>query len=261
VAFFNLSCGLLYADDVSARRYGIFSDYEVINKYFLLSMPEVQGCLSVTTKQVQALKAAYTAPLNSIPGYTDLCNRVRATLNTTNLTEAEASRVRAESRKVGEGLVDDYESKELSRILTDSQKARLNELYRQMKGPRILSESKDEASKIDLKEWQQVRMAQIIAAYDPMLSLLRKRYLELQINTVRRDRSAENISQEIASVECVMREIEKDEDYQLLATLDENQCLNWYSSIGTLLPVNWGTEKISEVPFSADEKGKRGVSQ
>jgi len=254
VALFNLSCGLSYADDVSARRYGVFDHDDVVYKFLLLATPEVQGCLSVTTQQVQALKAVFTASADSIPGVKDLRQRVRATLNTTNPTEAEASRVRAENRTLVRGLFHDYESNELGRILTDSQKARLNELFRQMKGPRILLEGKDEASQIDLKEWQRVRMAQIITSYGPMLSLLENRYAELQINTVRRNRSAVSIDQELASIECVVHEIEKDRDHQLLATLDANQQAKWFSSIGTLLPIDWHAEKMIEVPFSAGEK-------
>jgi len=245
---------MLYADEASARRYGVFYNDELVNKYSLLATPEVQGSISITTQQVQALKAVFAAPADSIPGVKELRERTRATLNTTNLTEAEASRVRAESRKLISGLFHDYESKELGRILTDSQKARLNELYGQMRGPRILLENKQESSKIDLKEWQRVRMAQIIASYDPVLSVPRNRYMELRINTVRRDRTAASVSQELASIECVMREIEKDEDDQLLATLDANQSAKWFSSIGTLLPIDWRAEKMSEVPFSAGER-------
>jgi hypothetical protein len=250
---FNLSYGTGNADETSARRYGMFNDDELVNKYFLLATPEVQGCLSLTTQQIKALKAVFSEPLDSVPGVREQRERVRATLNTTNVTEAEASRVRAENRKTIHGLFHDYASKELERVLTDAQKARLDELYRQMRGPRILLESKQESSRIGLKEEQRARMAQIIASYDPMLSLLRNRYMELQMNTVRRDRTRASVSQELASIECVMREIEKDEDSQLLATLDANQQSKWFGSIGAPLPINWEAEKIFEVPFSAGE--------
>jgi hypothetical protein len=86
-----------------------------------------------------------------------------------------------------------------------------------------------------------------------LLQLLKQRYVALQMNVTRK-RSELDVNSEGLSIIAIVKEIERDQDDEILLLLDDKQRELWNAMCGIPFPVSWPSESVSEFPF-ADNDG------
>jgi len=81
-----------------------------------------------------------------------------------------------------------------------------------------------------------------------LLSLLRQRFLRLQIQPMRkRDRA--DLDSEMNNLVRVIKEVEKDRDNEILTELSEEQHRLWNSLCGAPISIDWKTDYFTDLPF------------
>jgi len=140
----------------------------------------------------------------------------------------------------------------LQSTLSSPQTKRLDELFLQMKGPHAILEDTNVIQELNLSKEQISRMN-----YDPdsdgqFLSLLRHRFLGLQIQTIRK-RDPDDVDSEIGCVARVIKEVEKDRDAGLLAVLSEEQRRSWDNLCGAPVSIEWKADYFSDAPFQEEK--------
>jgi len=124
-------------DDGSARRYAIIETNEVVCKYFLLSMKEVQTRLNLTQAQIKSLESAMLAPPASNPGIAEV-RRSQAQLLAAAATDEERSRIRRAGHEKASEITHLGWATTLQDTLSTTQRLALSELILQMTGPHAI---------------------------------------------------------------------------------------------------------------------------
>jgi hypothetical protein len=107
-----------------------------------------------------------------------------------------------------------------------------------MKGPCIILEDTNLIQQLSLSEEQVTNMQEVSEEYEYFLGELRHRSLGLQIATLR-PRSDSDLQSELKSVFHVLKEVEKDEDYEILVLLQPEQKALWKKLCGTPMSIDW----------------------
>lgn len=247
VVGFLQSCNV-FADDNSARRFAALDHDSTTCKYFLLSTKEVQGNLKLTQQQIKSLESVWlSASLTNDPAIVEY-RRSHKQLLEAAPTEEERAKIRREGNGQFSLLVSQYSAKVLQITLSSTQTKRLRELFLQMKGPSTILEDSNIIQELNLSKEQISQMN-----YDPnsdgqLLSLLRHRFLGLQIQTIRK-RDSDDVDSEMRCVTRVIKEVEKDRDAGLLAVLSDEQRRSWDNLCGASLSIEWKTDYFSDSPF------------
>lgn len=249
---------VLLADDGSARRYMCLPASTVTCKYYLLAASEVQNHLGLTEDQIKSFKSVMLGDFESLPGYSEF-RRLRTEKLETASSDEERSDIRTNE---GERLNALFESACLSVIQTNlspNQAARLEALLIQMRGPSAILEDRNLSRRLDLSEAQVKRLSDIKDEYSRTLSPLCHRYLGLQINPARQDRSNADLNSEMKKIVAVIKEVQRDQDSELLRVLTKLQREHWNTLCGARLSISWKDEWFTDVPFAgrdSEESGK-----
>jgi len=237
----------LYADDNSARRFAALDRDAVICKYFLLSEKQVQNSLKVTQQQVESLKSVMQSSPTNIPAFADL-RRSQKQLLEASQSDEERTKIRQAGNEKATFLIHQNWEMTIQNTLSTFQIKRLDELYLQMKGPQAILEDTNIVQQLNITKQQINQLNDVISSYSQFLSLLRQRFLRVQIQPIRnRDRA--DLDSEIQSLVRVIKEVEKDQDTELLAVLSKKQLHLWNDLCGGPLPINWKVDYFSDTPF------------
>ena len=217
-------------------------------KYFLLSTKEVQGDLKLTQQQIKILQSAGSSfLLTNDPAIAEY-RRSHKQLLAAAHSDEERAKIRREGNEKYSLLVKQYLETTLQRTLSSDQTKTLDELFLQMKGPPAILENTNVARELNLSKEQINQMNENSNSDGQFLSLLRHRFLGLQIQPMRkRDRA--DLDSEIQSLVRVIKEVEKDQDAGLLAVLTEEQRRSWNNLCGAPLSINWTVDYFSDAPF------------
>jgi hypothetical protein len=234
-----------FADDGTARRYAALDRDAMTCKYFLLSTKEVQGELKLTADKVKSLESVWlSSSLTNDPAIAEYRRSHKQLLEAAH-TDEERAKIREDGNKQYSLLVSRYEAKVLQSILSSAELKRLNELFLQMKGPQAILEDTNTIQLLNLSKDQ---INSDPGSNNKILSLLRHRYLGLQIQTVRK-REPEDVNSEMKCVARVIKEVEKDRDSGILAVLSEQQHHAWDKLCGVPLRIAWEPDYFSAFPF------------
>ena len=246
----------LFADDNSARRYASLQTNSVICKYFLLSTKPVQERLNLTQLQIKSLESAMLASPTSITAVVELRRSQKQLLETAHSDE-ERSKIRQAGNEKAHLLIHQNWATILQKTLPSTQERSLDQLLLQMKGPHALLEDTNAIQELNLSKEQISQLNDVSNSYGQFLSLLRQRFLRLQIQPTR-DRDRADLDSEIESLVRVIKEVEKDQDAALLTVLTEEQRHSWKDLCGAPVRINWKTDYFSDTPF---QEGKMGGNQ
>ena len=236
----------LFADDNSARRYAALDRNAVTDKLFLLSIKEVQDNLKLTQQQIQLLQTS-SSSLTNDPAIQEWRRSHKQLLATAHSNEERTKIRQAENEKYSL-LIEQYEETMIQKNLLPMQTRRLQELFLQMKGPHVILEDTNISQELKLTQEQINRMNDDPNLNGQLLSLLRHRFLGLQIQTWRK-RDPDDVDAEIKCVARVIKEVEKDQEDDLLNGLNEEQHRSWDNLCGKPLSINWKIDYFSDAPF------------
>jgi hypothetical protein len=242
----------VFADDNFARRYAALYYDATTCKYFLLSTKEVQGNLKLTQQQIKSLESAgSSSSLTNDPAIAEY-RRSHKQLLAAAHSDEERAKIRREGNEKYSLLFEQNMKTTLQSTLSPPQTKRLDELFLQMKGPHVILEDTNVIQELNLSKEQISRMN-----YDPdsdgqFLSLLRHRFLGLQIQTSRK-RDPDDVDSEITCLARVIKEVEKDQDAGLLAVLSEEQRRSWNDLCGVPVSIDWKMDFFSDAPFQEEK--------
>jgi Spy/CpxP family protein refolding chaperone len=237
----------LFADDNSARRYAALDHDMVTCKCFLLSTKQVQDSLKLTQQQIKSLESAWWSSPTNIPAVAELRRSQKQLLEAAHSDEERTKIHRAGNKKTSFLIQQNLETT-LQSALSSLQTKGLDELFLQMKGPHAILEDTNVIQELNLSREQTNQMSDVSNSYGQFLSLLRQRFLRLQIQPTRnRDRA--DLESEIESLVRVIKEVEKDQDAGLLAVLSEEQHRSWNKLCGAPIRIDWKVDYFSSVPF------------
>ncbi|HVU08203.1 MAG TPA: hypothetical protein VHG89_06645 [Verrucomicrobiae bacterium] len=117
-----------------------------------------------------------------------------------------------------------------------------------MKGPIVLLEDTNAAQQLNLTKDQMNQLKDVAKSDDELLTPLRHRFLGLQIQPARQ-RERTDLESEIESIARVIKEVEKDEDSELLAVLSKEQKNSWSEIRGAPISIDWKMDYFSDTPF------------
>jgi Spy/CpxP family protein refolding chaperone len=242
----------VFADDNSARRYAALDRDAVTCKYFLLSKKQAQDSLKLTQQQIKSLESEWrSSSLTNDPAIAEY-RRSHKQLLAAAQSDEERAKIRREGNEKYSLLVKQYEETTLQSILSSAQTKRLNELFLQMKGPHAILEDTNVARELNLSKEQISRMNDDFNSDGQTLSLLRQRFLRLQIQPMRkRDRA--DLDSEMKSLVQVIKEVEKDRDDGILAVLNEEQHRLWNNFCGAPVSIDWKMDFFSDTPFQEEK--------
>jgi hypothetical protein len=232
-----------FADDNSARRYASLETNPNICKYTLLSTKQVQTHLKLTKAQLESLMQD-----QQVPGLAEF-RRLQAQKLKAATSDEERSQIRRAGHEQAAALLGQSLMAGLRSNLTPTQSRSLNSLRLQMKGPHAILEDTNLFQQLNLSKEQISGLKETSEAYDQLLSQLRHRYLGLQINPIRQNRSEADVNSEIKSLIQVIKGIEKDEDYNLLGELNAQQRRLWSDLCGPPVSIEWKPAWFTDVPF------------
>ena len=255
LTIFLMQICLLMADDNSARRYASLDRDSATCKYFLLSEPTVKKDLGLTQPQINSLESAWSSSPTNLPAFVEFHHLNKQLLEAAH-TDEERRKIRKDGNEKMQGFFNQLLVNGLEKNLSTNQIKRLGELLLQMKGPYVLLENTKLGQQLNLTPEQTNQLIQASDSYNQFLSLLRHRYLGLQIQTERKMERAD-IDSEMASVSHVISGVEKDQDAALLAVLNESQRNIWNNLCGKPLSINWKPDYFSSTPF----ENNKGISK
>jgi hypothetical protein len=240
-----------FADDNSARRFAALERDAVTCKYVLLSTKQVQDSLELTKQQIKSFESAMWSPVTNIPAIAELRRSQKQLLEAAHSDE-ERAKIRRTGGEKTHLLIRQNWATVLQNTLSPVQTKRLNELFLQMQGPHAILENTNVIQELNLSKEQISRMN-----YDPdsdgqFLSLLRHRFLGLQIQTSRK-RDPDDVESEMKSLARVIKEVEKDQDNGLLAVLSEEQHRMWNNLCGAPVSIDWKLDFFSDTPFQEEK--------
>lgn len=243
---------LALGDEVTARRYGEIHDDPIFLLFSLLERREVQTDLGLSSNQLAAIKEAWFLPADRIPGVNDLITEYKAKRSNPQTIDTEKQKLKDWFESELKRLISSQKMEALRMVLSSNQFARLNELFIQMQGPRVLATDTGLTARLGLSAEQNERIRKIIAYYEPDLRVIRGRYGRQQINARREDESREDRAEELHCLFVVMKAIEKDRDSDLLTVLTTDQKAAWQSVTGRPLPIQWPEPSIAHYPFESN---------
>jgi hypothetical protein len=241
VAFAHAWCA--FADDGSARRYVSLETNANLCKYALLSTKQVERHLKLTKAQLGVLRHD-----EQIPGFADLHASQAQKLEGAKSDE-ERSQIRRSGHEQAMALLEESLAAGLESTLTPTQLTQLNALFLQMKGPLVILEDTNLVQRLNLADEQISGLRKTAKGYKDLLSQLYHRYLRLQIQPIRQNRSDADVSAEIKSLINVIRGIERDQDYDLLGELNTQQRRLWDDLCGLAVSIEWKPAWFADVPF------------
>jgi Spy/CpxP family protein refolding chaperone len=242
----------VFADDNSARRYAALYYDATTCKYFLLSTKEVQGNLKLTQQQIKSLQSAgSSSSLTNDPAIAEY-RRSHKQLLAAAHSDEERAKIRREGNEKYSLLFEQNMKTTLQSTLSPPQTKRLDELFLQMKGPHAILEDTNVIQELNLSKEQISQMNDDFNSDGQLLSLLRQRFLRLQIQPMRkRDRA--DLDSEMKSLVRVIKEVEKDRDDGLLAVLNEEQRRSWNNLCGAPVSIDWKIDYFSDAPFQEEK--------
>jgi hypothetical protein len=241
----------IYADDNSARRYASLQADPVICKYFLLSTKSVQEKLSISLLQIKSLESAMLASPTSIVAVVELRRSQKQLLEATQSDE-ERLKIRQAGNEKAHLLIRQNWVTVLQSTLSPIQGRGLDQLLLQMKGPHAILENTNLIQQLNLTTEQISQLNKISDSYSQILSLLGRRYLSLQINPIRK-RSDDDVSAEMKSLVQIIKEVERDQDCELLLVLNAEQIRMWNSMCGSSVHIDWDAEHLTDIPFENEK--------
>jgi hypothetical protein len=247
----------IFADDGSARRYAALDRDAVTCKYFLLSTKEVQGNLKLTQHQIKSLESTGASSwLTNDPAIAEY-RRSHKQLLAAAHSDEERAKIRREGNEKYSLLVKQSLETTVQSTLSSAQTKRLDELFLQMKGPHAILEDTNLVLELKLSKDQINRLSDASNSDGQFLSLLRHRFLGLQIQTSR-ERDHDDVDSEMACLARVIKEVQKDQDAELLAVLSEEQRRLWNDLCGVPVSIDWKVDYFSDSPF---QEGKANGDQ
>lgn len=240
------SCSV-FADDNSARRYVALDHDTVTCKYFLLSAKQVQDNLKLTQQQIKSFKSAWWSSPTNIPAIAELRLSQKQLLEAAKSDE-ERVKIRQARNAKASFLIQQNLETTLQRTLSPTEAKRLDELFLQMKGPYAILEDTNVIQELYLTKEQIGQLNDVSNSDGQFLSLLRQRFLRLQIQPLR-NRDPADLDSEIQSLVRVIKEVEKDQDVGLLAVLSEEQRRSWNNLCGAPVSIDWKIDYFSDAPF------------
>ena len=237
------SCGSL-PHTQSARRYvEIPEDDLTTSKFYLLDRREVQWELGLTKGQMTALGKAFNTPFTEIPGLGEVHSRYQA------LSEDEKRRQKSQYVEERNTVSLKWLESQLTDILSDKQKGRLDALLLQMKGPRAIIIVPGMIGELGLTPDQTVKIQNIVGQYSEELSPFSHRYGHNMLQYSRSSQTMEESEKEQDAIVVIITEILKARDESILSELTKAQCDEWRRMQGRLLPVSWPETAGFYVPF------------
>jgi hypothetical protein len=243
----------MLADDHLARRYAALDRDRVSSEYFLLAVPSVQANLKLDHGQIERFKSAIASPPTNIPAVAELHRRQNQQLQKVSSDKERSDILRKGNSQISQLINQNLEA-QISSLLTFSQSNRLEELFLQMRGISVILENTILIKKLNISDEQMHAITGITNDHHEILSLLRQRFIRLQVQPTR-NREDGDWRSEIICLVRVIKEIEKDEDSEILDILNQKQLQTWNELCGEPLSIDWKVDYFSDVPFGTERGG------
>lgn len=240
----------------SARRYIDDSEWFDVpykddlteSKYYLLDRREVQRELDLKALQTIALAKAFNAPYKNMPGYAELRMQDQA------LSKEEKLQQRSRREAELKAITTKWLESRLAEILTSRQKARLEGLVLQMKGPRAILVVPGVAESLNLTQDQRTNIQGTVDEYFKDLEPFLRRYGHTMLQMSRRSQTMDEFVKEQDALLVVITEILKARDEDIVCILTPAQRERWDNMQGRPVPVSWPPHAFFYTPFM-EEKG------
>lgn len=230
----------------SARHYvDTFEDDLIAHKFTLLGRKEVQKDLHIDENQLREIESTYRTPPLTMPGGQDIC----------------AITNRDEKMKQFRIVTETYHQSRLDTILTPTQTKRLQELLIQMRGPAIISFDPTIRNELNFTSDQTRRMDRIMAYSSDDLRVCVSRYGRLFLCESRRSQTEPEQRREMNALVCVIEEIIKGRDEDILSVLTKDQRVQFDQMQGKPLAIRWSRHDLLYGPFQGKSKAPNQALQ
>jgi hypothetical protein len=230
IALFALTS--VHAQD-GARLYVDFTRTQTKKAFGIVSKPEVQNELQLTTNQVAEITACERQEPKDIPALTNLLSQSRASTNV------------EERKRISAQLWTQFEDRRLNcllSLLSASQSNRFQQIVWQVDGLRSVQHDQALAVRLGLSQEQVGQVRDAIAFYEPILNPLYHRLGRQMIAGLSGDETAESRREQVESLAGALVAIEKERDRDLKRILTLSQRDLWQQLLGKPLSLHWETQ-------------------
>ena len=221
------------------------------SKYDLLDRREVERELDLKGGQTIALAKAFHTPFTNMPGYAEWRMQDQA------LSKEEKLQKQSQREAELNAISTKWLESRLAEILTSRQKARLDGLLLQMKGPRAILVVPGLAESLNLTQDQKTNIQRTVDEYLKDLEPYLVRYGHTALQTTRHSQTMDELVKEQDALLVVITEILKDRDEWILGILTPAQRKQWDNLQGRPVPVSWPAHAFFYTPFM-EEKASPG---
>jgi hypothetical protein len=236
------------AGRASARRYVDLFELEpratdiTMHKYALLEQLKVQRALYLFAGQMEKVMEAFKTPINRIPGLSTFMLAQQARSREETLDPEQARAIERETVQGMGRIISLFHEQKLQEILTQRQRARLDELIIQMRGPILLALLDPLAVQVELDATERAAVAQLLRVGVAEIAPRVKGLAQVL------ERSGAESAEGIARVASLRRALQK-RDAAILAALRPQQRALFEKLQGRPLPLSWDAAKLLGLPF------------
>jgi hypothetical protein len=197
--------------------------------------------------QTAALAKAFNTPFKNIPGWAEW------RLQGQTLSKEEKLQKRSQRETELKAITTKWLESRLAEILTARQRARLEGLVLQMKGPRAILVVPGVAESLNLTQDQRTNIQEIVAEYLKDLEPYLKRYGHTMLQRSRHSQTEDEFVREQDALLVVITEIFRARDEDVVCVLTSAQREQWDKLQGRPVPVSWPAHAFFYTPFMAEE--------
>ena len=217
------------------------------SKYYLLDRREVQRELDLKGLQTIALAKAFNTPYKNMPGYAEWRMQDQA------LSKEEKLQQRSRREAELKAITTKWLESRLAETLTPRQRARLDGLLLQMKGPRAILVVPGLAESLNLTNDQKTNIQRTVDEYLKDLHPFLERYGHTALQTTRPSQTMDELVKEQDALVVVITEILKARDEWILGILTPAQREQWDNLQGRPVPVSWPPHAFFYTPFMEEK--------
>ena len=221
------------AAEEGARLYVDFSMAQAKKIFQVVSKPEVQADLQLTTNQLAKITACRQQEPKDIPYLTNL------------LSQSKASKNKEDRKKISNEIwdkLDEYQLNSLFEILSVIQSNRLQQIVWQVDGLKSLKHDHILSAALGLTDEQVGQIRDVFTFYEPILSPLYQRLGRQMIAGLSADETLQGRQEQVQSLIGAVSAIEKERDRDLYRTLTLTQRETWQRLIGRSISLHWEPE-------------------
>jgi uncharacterized membrane-anchored protein YjiN (DUF445 family) len=191
---------------------------------------------------MEKVMEAFKTPINRIPGLSTFMLAQQARSREETLDPEQARAIERETVQGMGRIISLFHEQKLQEILTQRQRARLDELIIQMRGPILLALLDPLAVQVELDATERAAVAQLVRVGVAEIAPRVKGLAQVL------ERSGAESAEGIARVASLRRALQK-RDAAILAALRPQQRALFEKLQGRPLPLSWDAAKLLGLPF------------